>query len=67
MEDDGCGFDPDDCPGVAQGHFGLTGIQERLGPLHGTMDISSRPGKGTVVTISIPKTGDTTWTTRSKF
>ena len=67
VEDDGCGFDPDDCPGVAQGHFGLTGIQERLGPLHGTMDISSLIGKGTTITISIPKTGDTSWTTGSKF
>ena len=67
VEDDGCGFDPDDCPGVAQGHFGLTGIQERLGPLHGTMDISGRTGKGTAITISIPKTGGTSWTTRSKF
>jgi len=67
VEDDGCGFDPDNCPGIAQGHFGLTGIQERLGPLHGTMDISSHPGKGTTVTISIPKTDDTSWTKRSKF
>ena len=70
VEDNGRGFDPGSCPGVAQGHFGLTGIRERLGPLHAKMEISSRPGKGTTVTISIPstpKTDNSEWKTKSKF
>ncbi|MBR2838228.1 MAG: sensor histidine kinase [Kiritimatiellae bacterium] len=58
VADNGRGFDPDACPGVTQGHFGLTGIRERLDQLHGRMAIDSSPGTGTTITISIPKTED---------
>ena len=30
VSDDGCGFDPQTRPGVAQGHFGLQGVRERV-------------------------------------
>ena len=59
VADNGRGFDPDACPGVTQGHFGLTGVRERLDQLHGRMAIESSPGAGTTITISIPKTEDT--------
>ena len=58
VADNGRGFDPDACPGVTQGHFGLTGVRERLDQLHGRMAIESSPGAGTTITISIPKTED---------
>lgn len=55
VRDNGKGFDPEQAPGVADGHFGLQGIRERLQPLGGTLEIESNPG-GTraVVSIEIP-------------
>ena len=60
VRDDGCGFDPDTCPGVLQGHFGLQGVRERIEGLGGSFDIASAPGKGTkaVITIRPPKVTD---------
>ena len=56
VSDNGCGFDPDNCPAAADGHFGLQGIQDRVDGLEGDMTIQSAPGKGTKVTISIKTT-----------
>lgn len=53
VHDDGCGFDPANAPGVEQGHFGLQGIQDRIGALHGTMSVRSTPGKGSHATFSV--------------
>ena len=53
VKDDGCGFDPENCPGVDEGHFGLQGIRERVAQFGGTMSVSSAPGKGTKATITI--------------
>ena len=54
VTDDGCGFSPDDAPGIAEGHFGLQGIRERLDDLGGTIRIDSAPGRGTYVRVSLP-------------
>ena len=54
VRDNGRGFDPDLAPGIAQGHFGLQGITERLERLNGEMKIESSPGKGAKVTIILP-------------
>lgn len=51
VRDNGRGFDPNDRPGPAEGHFGLLGIQERLDRLGGTLGISSTPGHGAEFTI----------------
>ena len=56
QDDNGCGFDPDDHPGIMQGHFGLQGIRERVMRFGGKIEIASAPGKGTKVTISIQTT-----------
>ena len=53
VTDDGSGFDPDNRPGMDEGHFGLQGIAERLDTLGGEMDIASRHGRGTSVTVRI--------------
>ena len=53
VTDNGCGFVPEDRPGVAEGHFGLQGIEGRLGLLGGGMTIESQGGKGTKVKIWI--------------
>ena len=55
VRDDGTGFDPDNRPGMAEGHFGLQGIRERLNRCNGTMTIDSVLGKGTKVTISLKR------------
>ena len=52
VRDDGTGFDPQDVPGPAQGHFGLQGIRERISGRNGDMTVESSPGKGTKVTVA---------------
>ena len=53
VQDDGCGFDPENHPGVLQGHFGLQGIRERVKQFNGNLTIKSKSEKGTRVAISI--------------
>ena len=53
VTDDGCGFDPANRLGIAEGHFGLQGIGERVRQMHGGMSIESKTGKGTRVAIWI--------------
>ena len=53
VRDDGCGFDFNLAPGIADGHFGLQGIRERLDLMDGDMTVESSPGKGTKVAIAI--------------
>jgi signal transduction histidine kinase len=50
VRDDGAGFDPV----TSTAGFGLLGIRERVGLLHGTVQIISAPGCGTTVTASFP-------------
>ena len=50
IEDDGRGFDPAQIPDGA----GLRNIRERVRTLDGTVRITSTPGRGTVLTISLP-------------
>ena len=58
VRDNGCGFKPEEAPGMEQGHFGLQGIRERLKERRGTLTLESAPGAGTKATLSIelPKT-----------
>ena len=52
VTDNGCGFETATAPGPGEGHFGLSGIRERLKDLHGTLLLSSSD-KGTRAEISI--------------
>jgi len=56
VRDDGVGFTaPASLDALARaGHFGLVGIAERVTLADGEMDIASRPGGGTVMTVRIP-------------
>jgi signal transduction histidine kinase len=54
VSDDGCGFDADAAPGIPQGHFGISGIRERVEQLGGVFTLSSRPGHGTVGRVELP-------------
>jgi len=57
VQDNGRGFDPNKTSGVADGHFGLQGIRERVHKIGGALDLSSAPGRGAkaTVTIRMPK------------
>jgi signal transduction histidine kinase len=50
IEDDGCGFEP----AHTRDGAGLRNIHERIHTLGGTVKLLSSPGRGTVVTISLP-------------
>jgi PAS domain S-box-containing protein len=54
VTDDGSGFDLHGKTGAAQKGLGLTSMQERIRPLHGTVIIDSGPGRGTSITVTIP-------------
>jgi two-component system NarL family sensor kinase len=56
IQDDGCGFDPEQVSqttGSASGHFGLTGMAERARLLGGRICIFSQPDAGTSVELSV--------------
>ena len=52
VSDNGAGFDPRAMP--TDGHVGLEGMQERVEILGGSFHLHSRPGHGTVITVSMP-------------
>ncbi len=56
VEDDGVGFDVSSVGSgdYRSGGFGLFNIRERLDYIGGSVDISSRPGRGTRVTLTAP-------------
>ena len=57
VTDDGQGIDP--CMLEKPKAFGLKGLHERARTVGGWLDISSRPGQGTSVILSIPLTSHT--------
>ncbi|MDY6988354.1 MAG: sensor histidine kinase [Thermodesulfobacteriota bacterium] len=58
VEDDGRGFDTEETASsaVKTGCYGLFSIKERLQPLGGYLNVDSRPGHGTRVTLAAPLT-----------
>jgi two-component system NarL family sensor kinase len=58
VQDDGKGFDPESVvTSGGAGHFGLTGMSERVRLLHGTICIQSEPGAGTYIDVAVPFSG----------
>ncbi len=56
VEDDGAGFDTSQISShdYKTGGFGLFSIRERLSHIGGHLDVKSRPGHGTCVTLVVP-------------
>ena len=54
VRDDGSGFDVARHAGIEDGHFGLTGIRERVAHLDGEFVLESTPGRGTFARIRFP-------------
>ena len=53
--DHGRGFDPVATEAKSEnGHFGLFSVRERMQAMGGRLDVSSRPGEGTMVTMMLP-------------
>jgi signal transduction histidine kinase len=50
VQDDGSGFDPERVRGL-----GLLGMEERARHLGGSFEIDSRPGRGTLLRVSLPR------------
>jgi signal transduction histidine kinase len=55
IEDDGRGFDPSIINSSNGQHYGLIGMRERAERLGGQLFLTSSPGKGTQVRLSVPK------------
>jgi two-component system CheB/CheR fusion protein len=54
VSDAGAGFNPSEIPTDLQRGFGLTSVRERLAYIGGSLQIASRPGHGTEVTLTVP-------------
>jgi signal transduction histidine kinase len=55
VEDDGVGFDASSIgpEGSDMSGYGLFSIRERLGHIGGYLDVKSKPGQGTCVTLAV--------------
>jgi ligand-binding sensor domain-containing protein/signal transduction histidine kinase len=54
VRDDGRGFDTAASPSARDGHFGLTGMRERVEQMKGRFSVYSRPDEGTRIEAAIP-------------
>ncbi|MFL6762778.1 MAG: two-component regulator propeller domain-containing protein [Sphingomicrobium sp.] len=54
VRDDGVGIDPEIFAGGRQGHFGLVGMRERARQIDAAITITSRPGAGTEIVVTVP-------------
>ena len=54
VQDDGCGFHPDAILSHGVGHFGLRSLRVRGKRMNGQLDVSSKPGQGTTVQVTVP-------------
>jgi signal transduction histidine kinase/ligand-binding sensor domain-containing protein len=52
IQDDGCGFEQEKVGD--NGHFGILGMRERANQLGGRLVVSSAPGRGTQIEVSVP-------------
>jgi signal transduction histidine kinase len=53
---EGVGFDPSTASTmVAQGHFGLTNMRERVEMVGGKLQVVSTPGEGTTIAVEMSR------------
>jgi two-component system NarL family response regulator len=55
ISDDGCGFNPQNVPGVEQRRFGLSIMRERAEQIGGRLEVRSVVGQGSQVIAHIPR------------
>lgn len=53
IDDDGVGFDPQHCPSIDEGHFGLLDMSERVARMGGALSIKSQPGHGARIMVEV--------------
>ena len=54
ITDDGTGFDPSETTCSERGGFGLSGMRERAESINAKLQVESRLGQGTQITLTIP-------------
>jgi signal transduction histidine kinase/YHS domain-containing protein len=57
ISDDGTGFTPSTDEDAPDGHWGLRGMRERAELTGGALHVTSQPGQGTRIVVSIPYPG----------
>jgi signal transduction histidine kinase len=55
LDDDGCGFDPQQTGRENGHHFGLKGMKERVERSGGKFQLASAPGKGVRIEVRVPR------------
>ena len=56
VKDDGSGFSSDDAAAPGPGHYGIIGMKERASQIGATLDLVTKPGSGTTITLRLPTT-----------
>ena len=54
VQDDGCGFDPEEEKAEVNSRFGMLGMRERANQLGGSLSVKSSPGHGTEIEAKVP-------------
>ena len=54
VADDGIGMDPPTAERGREGHFGLPGMRERASRIGASLSVTSTPGAGTAVIVTVP-------------
>ena len=54
IKDNGRGFNQEGAFSTVGGHFGLIGMRERAERLRGELRLTSHPGEGTEVEVTVP-------------
>ena len=56
VADNGCGAQPD-AGDLSGGHFGLQGMRERANKIGAALELDSRQGRGTILSVTVPTRG----------
>ena len=54
VEDDGCGFEPDEVFAATGGRVGLRVMRERAEEIGGSLAVQSAPGQGATIIVTAP-------------
>lgn len=54
VKDNGSGFSPGDAASPGPGHYGIIGMKERASQVGAQLDLVTKPGAGTAITLTLP-------------